>query len=67
MNFDSNKLFCSAKKLFCSVNFFPAKNFFCSERFPFAKIQEKILAGKKSTEQKSFLADQKRLIHFDLS
>jgi hypothetical protein len=43
------------------MNFFPP-NFFCSERFPFSKIHEKILAEKKLTEQKSFFAEQKRLV-----
>jgi hypothetical protein len=38
------------ENLFCSVNFFPAKFFSCSERFPFSKIPEKILVGKKLTE-----------------
>jgi hypothetical protein len=43
-----------SEKTFLLSEFFPAKFFFCSERFPFSKITEKILAGKKLTEQ-SFL------------
>jgi hypothetical protein len=56
----------SEKKLLLS-EFFPAKIFFCSERFPFSKIPEKILAGKKLTEQINFFAEQKRLVHFKLA
>jgi hypothetical protein len=51
-------------KPFLLSEFFPAKIFSCSERFPFSKIPEKILAGKKLTEQKSFFAEQKRLVHY---
>jgi hypothetical protein len=49
-------------KPFLLSEFFPAKIFSCSERFPFSKKTEKILAGKKLTEQKSFFAEQKRLV-----
>jgi hypothetical protein len=51
-------------KPFLLSEFFPAKIFFCLERFPFSKKPEKILAGKKFTEQKSFFAEQKRLVQF---
>jgi hypothetical protein len=50
-------------KPFLLSEFFPTKIFSCSERFPFSKIPEKILAGKKLTEQKSFFTEQKRLVH----
>jgi hypothetical protein len=49
-------------KPFLLSDFFPAKIFSCSERFLFSKIPEKILAGKKLTEQKNFFAEQKRLV-----
>jgi hypothetical protein len=48
------KPFLLSEKTFLLSEFFPAKIFSCSERFPFSKIPEKILAGKKLTEQKSF-------------
>ncbi len=56
------KPFLLSEKTFLLSEFFPAKIFSCSERFPFSKIPEKILAGKKLTEQKSFFAEQKRLV-----
>jgi hypothetical protein len=59
---NKEKTFFAQRKNFCSVNFFPAKIFSCSERFPFSKIPKKILAGKKLTEQKSFVAEKKRLV-----
>jgi hypothetical protein len=60
-NFWDN-LFCSAKKLFCSVNFFPPKFLCALKDFPFPKYKKKNLAEKKLTEQKSFFAEQKRLV-----
>jgi hypothetical protein len=51
-----------SEKTFLLSEFFPAKIFFCSERFPFSKVPEKILAGKKFTEQNNFFAEQKRLV-----
>ncbi len=57
------KTFFAQRKNFLLSEFFPAKIFSCSERFPFSKIPEKILSGKKLTEQKSFFAEQKRLVH----
>jgi hypothetical protein len=48
---------------FAQLIFFPPK-FFCSERFTFFKIPEKVFTGKKLTEQKSFLIEQKRLVRF---
>ncbi len=50
------------EKPFLLSEFFPAKIFSCSERFPFSKIPEKNFGGKKFTEQKSFFAEQKRLV-----
>jgi hypothetical protein len=47
------------------VNFFPAKFFSGILEKENLSEQKKILAGKKFTEQKSFLAEQKRL--FELS
>jgi hypothetical protein len=64
LNFLWTNLFCSAKKLFCSVNFFPAKIFSGTLEKGNLSEQEKILAGKKLTEQKSFFAKQKRFSHF---
>jgi hypothetical protein len=51
----------NGKTFFAQLIFFPPNFFFCLERFPFSKIAEKILAGKKLTEQKSFFAEQKCL------
>jgi hypothetical protein len=47
-------LFCSAKKLFCSVNFFPAKIFSGILEKGNLSEQEKILAGKNSLSKKGF-------------
>jgi hypothetical protein len=38
-----------------------------SESFRFSKIKEKVLAGKKLTKQRSFLAKQKRMVIFKLA
>jgi hypothetical protein len=51
---ERTNLFCSAKKLICSVNFFPAKIFSGILEKGNLSEQEKILAGKKFTEQKRF-------------
>ncbi len=59
-NFGTN-LFCSAKKLFCSVNFFSAKFFFLYFGKGKSFRAHKNFGGKKFTEQKSFFAEQKRL------
>jgi hypothetical protein len=48
-------VFAKLKNFFTKLIFFPP-TFFCSERFPFSKV----LAGKKSTLQKSFITWQKR-------
>jgi hypothetical protein len=48
-------VFAKLKNFFAKL-IFSRQNFFCSEkRFPFFKISKKVLAGKKSTYQKSFL------------
>ncbi len=60
-NFLRTNLFCSAKKLFCSVNFFPPKFFLIRKIFLFQNTR-KNFGGKKLTEQKSFFAEQKRLV-----
>jgi hypothetical protein len=50
-------LFWSAKKIFCSVNFFPAKIFSgILEKGNLSFKQEKILAGKNSLSKKGFPA-----------
>jgi hypothetical protein len=35
-----------SSKLFCKVNFFPAKTLFAQKDFPFPEYQQKNLAGK---------------------
>ncbi len=51
--------FLHSEKTFLLSEFFPAKIFSCSERFPFSKIPEKILAGKNSLSKKVFSLSKK--------
>ncbi len=48
-------------KTFFAKLIFSRQFFFCSERFPFSKIPKKSFGGKKSTQQKSFLTQQKKV------
>jgi hypothetical protein len=59
--FRSN-LFCSAKNLFCSVNFFPAKIFSGILEKGNLSEQKKILAGKNSLSKKGYPKRKKRIL-----
>jgi hypothetical protein len=56
---EGTNLFCSAKKLFCSVNFFPAKIFSGILEKGNLSEQKKILAGKNSLSKKVFSLSKK--------
>jgi hypothetical protein len=53
--FQKGKMVFANLKNFFAKLIFSRQIFFCSERFPFTKIPTKVLAGKKSTWQKSLL------------
>jgi hypothetical protein len=52
--FIMDQSFCSAKKLFCSVNFLPAKIFSGILEKENLSEQKKILAGKNSLRKKGY-------------
>jgi hypothetical protein len=51
--------FCKVKKLFCKVDFFPAKFLFAQKDFPFPKYQKKIWREKNQLCKKVFLLSKK--------